>query len=148
MTSNIVRERLVKRDWCTKLKYILSSQWSKLSLLLIHFRKGPNICLHCSKTWHRTYPICHAPLSKSGRCSFVSRRNHRSLACEQKPFAVWSSYWSKGYSVNQSAKGRFPVIFAQKTVDKSHENSRRFKATIEAFAATYSLTHVSPLAVV
>ena len=139
---------MVKRDWCTKIKFLLSSQWSKLSLLLIHFRKGPNICLHCSKTWHRTYPICHAPLSKSARYSFVSRRNHRSLACEQKPFAVWSSCWSKGYSVNKSAMGRFLVTFAQKTVDKWPQNSRRFGATTEAFAATCSLTHVSPLAVV
>ena len=125
-------------------KYLLPSLVSPTYSLPLR----PEYLSHCSKTWQRTYPICHAPLSKSARCSFVSRRNHRSLACEQKPFAVWFSCWSKGYSVNKSAMGRFLVTFAQKTVDKWPQNSRRFGATTEAFAATYSLTHVSPLSVV
>ena len=54
---------------------------SQFSLLLIHFRYGPNTCSHCTKVWHRTYPIC-APLSRSARRSFAplqkTHRNHRS----------------------------------------------------------------------
>ena len=32
------------------------------SLLLIHFRCGPNTCSHRNKVWHRTYPLCDAPI--------------------------------------------------------------------------------------
>ena len=71
------------------------------SLLLIHFRYGPNTCSSGTKEWDRTYPIGDAPLRcrdapLSARHSFVplqkSRKNHRSY-CERKPFnyPVWFS---------------------------------------------------------
>ena len=42
---------------------------SKTVLLLARFRYGPNTCSHCTKVWHRTYPICDAP--PSARHSFA-----------------------------------------------------------------------------
>ena len=47
------------------------------SLLVIHFRDGLPRCSHCTKVWHRNYPICDAPLSRSA----IPHRNsgrHRS----------------------------------------------------------------------
>ena len=32
------------------------------SLLLIYCRDGPNRCPHCTKIWHKTYPICDKAL--------------------------------------------------------------------------------------
>ena len=41
------------------------------SVLLIYFRDGPNSWLHCTKVWHKTYPLCDAPLSRLVRRSFA-----------------------------------------------------------------------------
>ena len=38
---------------------------------LLHFRYGPNTCSQYTKVWHRTYPICDAPLSRRNHCSYV-----------------------------------------------------------------------------
>ena len=54
----------------------------KPSFLLIYFRYRPNTRSYCTIGWHRTYPICEAPLSRSAGRSFAPlrklRRNHRS----------------------------------------------------------------------
>ena len=42
------------------------------SLLPIYSRNGPNRCSLCTKVWHKTHPICHAPLSRSVRHSLLS----------------------------------------------------------------------------
>ena len=42
--------------------------WFQSSPLIIHFRDGPNTCSHCTKVWHKTYPICDAPSFKIGAC--------------------------------------------------------------------------------
>ena len=73
-TSNIVPERLAGSVWRTKsrasfLKFYLRLSLSQSSLLLIHFCYGPNICSQCTKVWHKPYPICDAPLSRSARRS-------------------------------------------------------------------------------
>ena len=77
------------------------------SLLLIHFRYGPNTCSSGTKGWHRTYPIGDAPLRcrdapLSARHSFVplqkSRPNHRSY-CQRKPHPVWFACRRKSYPV-------------------------------------------------
>ena len=79
--------RLAERVWRTKSQSSLLNISFRLSgfqssLLLIHFRYSPNTCVHCTKVWHRTYPICDGPLPRSVRHSFAplqkSRRNHRS----------------------------------------------------------------------
>ena len=35
------------------------------SLILIHFRFRPHNCSHCTELWHKHYPLCDAPLSRS-----------------------------------------------------------------------------------
>ena len=61
-------------------------QWVQSSLLLIHFRYGPNTCSYCTTLWHRTYPICDSPLSRSARRCFAPsqkcHQNHRSVRTE------------------------------------------------------------------
>ena len=61
-------------------EYSLPSQWISVVTPTFHFRHGPNTCSLCAKLWHRTYPICDAPLWKSARRSLVrsqkSRWNH------------------------------------------------------------------------
>ena len=83
----IFREGLVNK-FITH-EYLLPFQEFQSSLLLIYFRDGPNRCSHYTKVWHRTYPICDAPLSRSARRSF-RHRNHAAtttLVCEEKPCA-------------------------------------------------------------
>ena len=46
----------------------------KPSFPLIYFRYGPNTRSYCTIGWHRTYPICEAPLWDRREL----RRNHRS----------------------------------------------------------------------
>ena len=49
----------------------------------------PNRCSHCTEVWHRTCPICDAPLSRSARRSFASsqkeRRHNRSCVWTKAP---------------------------------------------------------------
>ena len=86
-TSNNVPQRLAERVLWTKSQSSLLNIYFRFSgfqslLLLIHFRCFPNTCSHCTKVWHRTSPICDAPLSRVAKRSFAplqkSRRNHRS----------------------------------------------------------------------
>ena len=37
----------------------------------------PNRCSHCTEVWHRTRPICDAPLSRSAQRSFASSQKSR-----------------------------------------------------------------------
>ena len=83
-TSNIVSDRLDVRVWWTTSQSSLLNIYFRLSglqpsLLLIHFRDGPNRCSHCTEVWHKTYPICDTPLSRSAwRRSFApSQKSHR-----------------------------------------------------------------------
>ena len=58
--------------------------WFRSSTLLIHvpgpLYYSPTTCSHYTKVWHRTYPICDAPLSRPALRSFAPlqklRRNH------------------------------------------------------------------------
>ena len=83
---NIASERLAKTVCLTKSQSSLLNIYFRLSgfqpsLLLIHFRYGPNTCSHCTKVWHRTHLIYEAPLSRLARGKFPplqrSPRNHR-----------------------------------------------------------------------
>ena len=70
--ANIAPAWLADRFWCTQFQSLLVFIYFRLtgfqaSLLLIYFRDGPNGCSHCTKVWCKTYPICQAPLSRSGR---------------------------------------------------------------------------------
>ena len=58
------------------------------SLILIHFRFRPHNCSHCTEVWHKHYPLCDAPLSRSARGAAWPRyRNHFAeimvLMCQQ-----------------------------------------------------------------
>ena len=96
-TSNIEPARLAERVWYTKLQSSLLNIYFRLSrfqssLLLIYFRDGPNRCSYYTKVWHRTYPICDVPLSRSARRSFApsqkSRLHNRYFVWKQKPYPV------------------------------------------------------------
>ena len=88
-TPNIMPEDMGQRVWFSKSQSLLLNivhyivlyfrlNGLQSSFLRIHFIYGSNT-LH--KVWHRTYPICNAPLSRSARRSFSllqkSLRNHR-----------------------------------------------------------------------
>ena len=46
------------------------------SLLLIHYnRLLSEYCLHCTKVWHRTYPICNAHSGDRRGAAFLRYRN-------------------------------------------------------------------------
>lgn len=89
-TSNIIvlehlAEEKVWWDECqsTLLNIYFRLSWFQSSCLLIHFRQGPNTCLHYTNVWQlKAYPTCNAPLSRSARHSLAplqkSRRNHYS----------------------------------------------------------------------
>ena len=80
-------EGKAERIWCAKSQssllgiYFRASEFPFTHLLNIHLRYAPNTCSHCTKKWHRTYPICDASLSRRGRRSFAPsqklHRNHR-----------------------------------------------------------------------
>ena len=110
-TSNIVPAKLAERVWCPKFQSSLLNIYFRLSgfrpsLLLIYFRDGPNRCSHCTEVWHKTYPICDTPLSRSSWRRFApsqkSRRHKRSsvwtealsgmifLAAQTLSGAVWT----------------------------------------------------------
>ena len=82
-TSNIVPAKLAERVWCTKFQSSLLDIYFRLSgfqpsLLLIHFRHGPNRCSHCTEVWQKTFPVCDTPLSRSaGRRFAPSQKSHR-----------------------------------------------------------------------
>ena len=86
--------RLAERVWCTKFQSTLLNiyfRFSKFqpSLLLIYFREGSNRYSHSIKVWHKTSPICDAPLSRSARLRSVRyRAKIIVLICEQKPYPV------------------------------------------------------------
>ena len=68
--------------WCTKFQSSLMNFYFRFSspqssLLVIHFRDGLPRCSHCTKVWHRNYPICDAPLLRSASPHRNSGR-HRS----------------------------------------------------------------------
>ena len=99
-TSNIVPERLAEWVWCTKFQSSLLNIYFRFngfqsSLLPIYFRDGPNSCSHCTKLslWHKNYPICDAPLSRSARRSFaqsavIAPPQLTALVCQQKPYLI------------------------------------------------------------
>ena len=81
--------------------YVLVDSSSRSHLYFIYFRPGPNICSHCTKVWHRSYPTCDAPLSRSARRSFAPCRNRSKitvLKCEQKLYTVWFVCRRKSYA--------------------------------------------------
>ena len=97
--GTVCPESLVNKIPVLTPEYLLPSQWVPvIFLLLIYFPYGPDSFSHYTKVWHRTYPICDAPLSKLSR-----RRNRaeiRVFMCKQKPYLVWfscrrKSYWLK-----------------------------------------------------
>ena len=96
-TSNVVPERLAEGDLVNKIsvltpKYLLPSQWIPVlpaptyslplrSLIPVHITP---------KAWHRTYPICTAPISRSARRSFALSWKSRQNRC--------SHVWTEGLS--------------------------------------------------
>ena len=72
--------------------------WIRRRYWLTRSRYGANACSNCTKVWHKTYPVCDAPLSNSARRSLVllqnSRRNHRCYGWTKDLF-VWFLCWGK-----------------------------------------------------
>ena len=82
------REGLVNQFPTLTSEYSTVSQWIPF-LLLSHFRYGASTCSYCTKVWHRTYPICDAPLSLSARSvtDIASKSPHGLLnSVEEKRF--------------------------------------------------------------
>ena len=73
-------------NWALNIYFCLTRFHS--SFQLIHFRYGSSTCSHYPKVWHRTYPICDAPLSKIGAAQLHSV-TITVVICEQKPYPVW-----------------------------------------------------------
>ena len=79
-TSNIVTERLAEGGLVNEIpvmnpKYLLPSQWIPVLLAATYSLplRSP-IPVHITqKGWHRTYPICDAPLSRSTSLSITTR---------------------------------------------------------------------------
>ena len=73
-TSNIVPARLAESVWCKKklqssLYFLLSG--FEPSLLLIYFSDSLNGCSYSPKVWHKTYPLCDVPFSRSAMRTFT-----------------------------------------------------------------------------
>ena len=60
------------------------------SFLLFYSCYGSNTCSHCTEVWHRTYPICDAPLSRTARRSFVSLQQSPFLWVNRSP--IWYGF--------------------------------------------------------
>ena len=62
------------------------------------------IGVHCTKVWHKTYPICDVFTFEIGRPGAASPRHRKRaattvLVCEQMPFLAWFSRRRKIYPV-------------------------------------------------
>ena len=86
--AKIVPAQLAERVCCTKFQSLLLNNYLRLGgfqspLLPTYFCDGLNRCSHITKVWHKTYPIWHAPLSRSARRRFAPpqkpRRHSRSF---------------------------------------------------------------------
>ena len=81
-----VPNQLAVRVWCPKSK---SSIWIFTSVLVDSSPRSylfPNPWSHRTEVWHRTFPICDAPLSRSARLRSVTDRNRaeiNALVCTQ-----------------------------------------------------------------
>ena len=75
----LVQEKIAVLTPEQSIYFLLSGFQS--SLLLIYFSDSLNGCSHCTKVWHKTYPLCDGPFSRSVTCTFTpsqkSRRNHQ-----------------------------------------------------------------------
>lgn len=107
---------------------------SSMDSSLIHFLYGPNTCSHCIKGLKRTYPICHAPLSRLARelCSFTEIARKSQLLCVNRSlirygfrtgasavrYIVWAEFeFLVGWLINFTpSSGRDPeVLYMSKT---------------------------------
>ena len=81
-----VPNQLAVRVWCPKSK---SSIWIFTSVLVDSSPRSylfPNTWSHRTEVWHRTFPICDAPLSRFARLLSVTDRNRaeiNALVCTQ-----------------------------------------------------------------
>ena len=99
--------KMTEASNCTELEQVVhthrtlcQSDWplraglpkSQSSLLNISFHFG-DTCSHCTKVWHRTYPIWNIPLSRSERYSFAPCRNRVKVtdwSCVKSSSIWWS----------------------------------------------------------
>ena len=87
--ANIVSVRLSERVWCTKILYSLkvtsiSVGSSTRSYLFIPATVPKRQKVFTLQDWHKTYPVCDAPLSISGQRSFASSQKslRHNRSCE------------------------------------------------------------------
>ena len=62
------RNMTVDKGYVYTMPDIFSCRHEKLSVIV---GTATATCSHCTKVWHKTHPICEAPLSRSARCSFA-----------------------------------------------------------------------------
>ena len=96
-TSNIVFERLEEGGLVNKIsvltpKYLLPSQWIPVLLAPTYSLPLQSLIpVHITpKGWHKTYPICDAPISRSAQRSFAPSWKSRQNRC--------SHVWTEGLS--------------------------------------------------
>ena len=116
---------LAERVWWTKPQSLLLNIYFHISgfqssLLLIHFRYGPNTCSNFTTGCHRTYSRCDAPFSRSARRSSIRCRKRAKIIfrmCGQKPCLVWFSCRRMSHPVwcqhSVSSHSRLPVLRAR-----------------------------------
>ena len=70
------REALVNKSQSLLLNFYFCLSGFQSSLLLIYYNPLlSEYCLHCTKVWHRTYPICNAHSIDRRGAAFLRSRN-------------------------------------------------------------------------
>ena len=111
------REGLVNKSQSSLLNFYLCLNGFQSSLLLIHYnRLLSEYCLHCTKVWHRTYPICNAHSIDRRGAAFLRYRNLAKitvLKCEHTDASssvLFLNTKSSFLSLYSSTKFIIPVI--------------------------------------
>ena len=107
--------------------------WFRSSPLLIHVPGplcySPTTCSHYTKVWHRTYPICDAPLSRPALRSFAPLQKLRRNHC---PYV-----WAKAlFSIRYAVTIAFVVTFIS-----VHNGNMENASTARAIEFNHSLSN-------
>ena len=97
------REGLVNKSQSSLLNFYFRLSGFQSSLLLIHYnRLLSEYCLHCTKVWHRTYPICNA--------HSIDRRRTAFLRYDASSSVLFRNTKSSFLSFYSNTKSIIPVI--------------------------------------
>ena len=111
------REGLVNKSQSSLLNFYFRLSGFQSSLLLIHYNHLlSEYCLHCTKVWHRTYPICNAHSIDRRGAVFLRYRNLAkitALKCEHtnaSSSVLFLNTKSSFLSFYSNTKSIIPVI--------------------------------------